>query len=110
MQLFGAARSLLDQVAILDSHADLMAQREQQPQFRGSEAAVVRSTEEQNAKSLFLGLQADGHDAAQPLSERQFAEATDGLFLVQGGERIVTKIAETQQAAETSHQADQVIV
>ena len=69
VQLLRAARSLLDQVAVLDGHADLMAQCQQEAQLGGGKASVVRSAQKQNAESLFFGLQADGHDAAQSLSQ-----------------------------------------
>src|SRR5215471_16249463 len=59
---------------------------------------------------MFLGLKADGHHAAQSLSESQFAEAADGFFLVESGERIVAKVAEAEQAAEAGDQADEVVV
>src|SRR5215469_12984612 len=87
-----------------------MSESEQKPQLGGSEAAVVRSSEKENAKRLFFGLQAYGYDAAQTLRQSQLAETADGLFLVQSGEGIVAQIAKSEQAAEARHQADQVIV
>ena len=110
VELFGAPRSLLNQVAVLDGHADLVAQRQEKPQLGGREAPAVRRAEKQDSESLLLGLKADGHHAAKSLRERQFAEATDGLLFFESRERVVTKVAETQQAAEPRHKADEIIV
>src|SRR4029077_11859088 len=70
----------------------------------------IRCPEEQHAESLLFCLKTDGHNAAKSLLECKFAEAADGLFLFQSGERVVAKVAETQQSAEASHQADEIIV
>ena len=55
-------------------------------------------------------MQADGHHAAKRLRERQLAEPSDGFFLFEGRERIVTKIAKSQQSAKARHQADEIII
>src|SRR5580704_2703214 len=62
VQLLGAAGGLLDEVAILNGHADLVAEREKQAVFGGSKAAGIRSAQEQYAKGLLLSLKADSHD------------------------------------------------
>ena len=41
VKLLRAARGLLDQIAIFDGHADLMAQRQQQAQFRRGKTAAI---------------------------------------------------------------------
>ena len=110
VKLFRAPRSLLNQVAVLDRHADLVPEREEKPKFRGRKAPVVRCAEEEHAERLFFGLQADGHHAAKRLRERQLAEPSDGFFLFEGRERIVTKIAKSQQSAKARHQADEIII
>ena len=111
MKLFGAARGLLDEIAVFDGHADLVAEREKQAKLGGSKAAAVGRAEEEDTENLLLGLQADADDAAESLGQSQLAEAADGLFLlVEGGEGIVAQIAEGHQAANASHQADEVVV
>src|SRR5690348_12548701 len=110
VQFFGAARSLLNQVAVLNGHSDLVAERKQKAQFGGSKASIIRGAEQENPKGLLLGLKADGHHTAQSLSQSQFAEAADGFFLVEGGERVVAKVAESQQATEARHQTDKIVV
>src|SRR5215470_4901422 len=62
MQLFGAAGGLLNQIAVFHGHADLMSQGQEQTQFRGRKAAIVRGAEEKQAKGLFFGLQTDDND------------------------------------------------
>ena len=98
VQFFGAPRSLLNQVAVFHRHPDLMSQRQEQAEFRGSEASAVRCAQEEHAEGLLFGLEADGHDAAQPLREGQVAETTDGLFFFKSGKGIVAQVAETQAA------------
>ena len=110
MQLFRAARSLLNQIAVLDGHPDLVAQSEQQPQFGRSKPPAVRRAEQQHAKRLLLGLQADGNHASQSLPQRQFAKSPYGLIFFKRGQRIVSQIAETQQSAEARHQPHQVVI
>ena len=110
MKFFGAARGLLNQVAVLHRHADLVAEGEKQAQLGGSKAAVVWCAEQQHAKSLFFGLEADGHDAAQSLCQCQFTETADGFLFFQSRKRVVAKIAESQQSSETRHEVDEIIV
>ena len=110
MQLFGAPRGLLHEIAVFDGHADLMAESQQQPEFGGSKSPVVRRSQQQHAEGLFLGLQADGHHAAKPLREGQLPETSDRFFLFQRREGSVAQVAETEQAAEPRDQPNQVIV
>src|SRR5215472_92835 len=110
VQLFGATRGLLDQVAVLDSHADLMAKRHQEAQFWGGETPVVRGAEKQDAESLLLGLETDGHDAAQTLCKSKLPETADGFFSVERGKGIVAQITKSEQAAEAGDEADEIVV
>ena len=111
VQLFRAPRGLLDQIAVFDSHADLVSQRQQQPQLGGRESPRIRSSQQQHAEGLLLGLQADGDYGAQALLHRQLPELSEGFFSVQrhpGG--VTRQIAENHQAAQARHQADQVVI
>src|SRR5208337_266045 len=49
VELLGAARSLLNEVTVFDGHADLVAEGEEQAQFGGSKAAIVRRAEEEES-------------------------------------------------------------
>src|SRR5579872_1287876 len=101
VKLLGAAGGLLDEVAILDSHANLVAEGEKEPVFGGSKAARIRSAQEQYAKGLLLGLKADCHDAAQSLCERELAETADRLFALQSSNGIIiAKVPEPEESAE----------
>ena len=111
MKLFGAAGSLLDEVAILDGHADLVPESKKEAVFRGGKAAAVWSAKEKNAKRVLLGLKADGHDAAKTLREGKLAEAAYGLFAFESGDGdVIAKSAETQEAAETRNESNEIIV
>src|SRR5271157_2555185 len=110
VEFLGAARGLLDEVAVFDSHADLVAEGEEQAQFGGSKTAIVRGAKEEEAEGLFLGLQADDHDAAQAMFESEFAETANGLVLFEGGEIVVAEITETEEAPEAGDEADKIIV
>src|SRR6516165_4285303 len=87
--LGGPARGLLNQVAVLYGHADLVPKSQQQAQFRGGEAAAVRGAKQQQTKGLFLGLEADDHHAAQAVLCRQFAKAPYGFVALERGEIVV---------------------
>jgi hypothetical protein len=111
VKLLGAAGSLLNEEAVFDGHADLVAESQQESVFGGGKPTAVRSAKEKNAKGVLLGLQADGHDAAKTLREGQLAEAAYGLFAFESGDGVViAKIAETQKAAETRNESNEIIV
>src|SRR5215472_4183664 len=80
VQFLAAPRGLLNQVAVLHGHADLVSEREQEAQFGGSEIAVVGSAEQKHAEHAFLGLQTDSHDGAQTLLEQQLAKMLEPFF------------------------------
>jgi len=86
VEFLGAARGLLDEVAIFDGHADLVAEGEKKAEFGGSEAAIVGSAEEKEAEGLFLGLETDDDDAAEAVLEGEFAEAAKRLARFKRGE------------------------
>src|SRR4029077_14960731 len=97
----GAWGRLLDEVASLDGHADLVPEGEKQAVFRGSKAAAVRSAKEEHAKGVLLRLKADGHNAAKTLRESELPKATNGLFAFESGDSVViAKIAKAKQAAK----------
>ena len=105
VQLFAAARGLLDQVAVLDRHADLLAEREKQPQLRRSEAAVVRRAEQQDAEDALLGLQADADHRAQALREQQVAHLAEGFLSFERlPVRVARQVAQNDQPAQPRHQ------
>src|SRR2546430_1549790 len=52
VQFFGAARSLLNQVAVLDGHTDLMAESQKKAQLRGRKAAIIRHDDKTTVQSL----------------------------------------------------------
>src|SRR5258708_305192 len=81
MEFLGAAGGLLNEVAIFDGHADLVAEGEKEAEFRGSEAAIVGRAEEKEAEGLFLGLETDDDDAAEAVLEGEFAEAAERLVV-----------------------------
>jgi len=110
VEFLGAARGLLDEVAIFDGHADLVAEGEKKAEFGGSEAAIVGSAEEKEAEGLFLGLETDDDDAAEAVLEGEFAEAAERLVVFKRGEVVVAQIAETEEAAEAGDEADEVVV
>src|SRR5262249_31721601 len=95
VQLFRSPRSLLHQVAILDRHPDLVAQRQQQPQFRRRKSPIVGRSQQQHAERLLLRLQADYDNAAQSLRQPQLPEAPDRFVLLQSRQRRVAQIAKT---------------
>src|SRR5208282_2152560 len=105
VKLFGASRGLLNEVAVFDGHADLVAKSKKQAQFGGGKTAIVGRAEEQEAESLFLGLQADDDDAPQTVLESKFPEMADGLVFFEGREVIVAKIAEAEQTAKARDEA-----
>ena len=105
VQLFAAARGLLDQVAVLDGSADLLAQREQQAALGRSETAVIRGAEQQGAENALLGLQADAHHGTQTLREQHAADLQKRFFLFEGFPiRVAGEIAKDDQAAEARDQ------
>src|ERR1700678_2989939 len=74
MQFLASAGGLLDQIAIFDGHADLMAERHEQMKFRGRKAAAVRRAEKKNAKSLFFCLRVHGRSLRRTLLQTELAE------------------------------------
>jgi hypothetical protein len=102
---------LLDEEAILDRHTDLVAKGEKEAIFSGSKSPAVRCPEKKYAEGMFLGLQADGHDAAKTLRECELAETANGLFALESGDSVViAKIAETEEATEARDEADKIVV
>src|SRR5580704_5489623 len=87
-----------------------MAEGEEQPEFRGSKAPAVGCSEKEHTEGVFFRLEADRHHTAKTLAKSQLAEAANGLFFLEGGEGIVAKVAEAEQAAETRHQTHQIVV
>src|SRR5271154_825551 len=59
VKFFAAPRGLLNQIAVLHGHSNLMAEREQQPKLRRSKSAIVRRSQQQHAEYTFLRLQAN---------------------------------------------------
>src|SRR5258708_12553265 len=110
VEFLGAARGLLDEVAIFDGHADLVAEGEKKAEFGGSEAAIVGSAEEKEAEGLFLGLETDDDDAAEAVLEGEFAEAAKRLVVFKRGEVVVAQIPETGEAAEAGDQPHETTV
>ncbi len=111
VQLFAAARGLLDQVAIFDGHADLVAQGEEQAQFRRSEIAIVRRAEQQHSEDAIFGLQADADHGAQALSEQHLANVAEGFFFFERDPvGIAREIAEDDESTEAGDEPDDVIV
>jgi len=86
-----------------------MSECEQQTELRGREAPAVRRTQKQHAKSLFFGLQLMATTLRNPCCS---ASSRKRRWIVLFRERrgIIAKIAKSEQAAETRHQADQVVV
>src|ERR1700730_5415888 len=78
VELLAATRRLLDQVAILDRHADLVPETEKQPQFRGREIAILPRSQQQNPKDSLFCLQADADHRMQPLPKQQPTQLTEG--------------------------------
>ena len=104
VEFFAAARSLLDEVAIFDGHADLVAQGEEQAQFRGGEIAIVRRAEEQHSEDAIFGLEADADHGAQALGEEHFANVAEGLFFFQGDPvGVAREVAEDDEPAEAGN-------
>ncbi len=85
VQLFGAARSLLNEVAVFDGHADLVAQSQQQSELGRGEAATIGGAQEQNAEGTLFRLETDGHDTAEALGQSNLAKAANGRFFVESG-------------------------
>src|SRR5690348_2562794 len=111
VKLFGSAGSLLDEVAVFNGHADLMAKREQEAVFRRCETPAVRGAKEQNAEGLLLSLKADGHNAAEALRKGELPEAPDRLFALKRRDGIVIpQIAESQKPAESRDESDEIII
>ena len=71
VQLLGAPRRLLHQVAVFDRHADLLAESHQQAEFGGRESAIIRRGQQQHAKHAALRLKADANYGAHLLLEQQ---------------------------------------
>jgi len=75
VEFLGAARGLLDEVAIFGRPCRFGGRgREEGGVSGGSEAAIVGSAEEKEAEGLFLGLETDDDDAAEAVLEGEFAE------------------------------------
>ena len=111
VQLFAAPRSLLNQIAIFDGHADLVAQGEEQAQFGRSEIAIVRRAQQQDAEDAILGLQTDTDHGAQALAEQHFAHVAEGFFFFQREPIGVTsQIAQDDQAAQARDELHDVII
>src|SRR4029077_7311580 len=111
VELFSASGRLLNQVAVLDGHADLVTEREQEPQLGCGEIAVVGSSEQQNSEHAFLGLQADFYHRAEALVEQHFPEMLELFFFFERRPaRIGGKVAKHGQPAQASHKVDHVLV
>jgi hypothetical protein len=110
VEFLGAAGSLLDEITVFNGHADLVAEGEEEAEFGGSEAAVVGSAEEKKTKGMLFGLKADDDDAAEAVFQGEFAEAAKRLVIFEGGEIVVTQIAEAEEAAEAGDEADEIVV
>src|ERR1700739_1759073 len=110
VELFRAARGLLNQIAVLDRHADLVSESEKQTQFGGSEAAAIRRAKQQEAECLLLGLEADHHQAAQAMFDGEFTKTADGFVLFERREVVVTQITKTQQAAQARNQSYKIVI
>jgi hypothetical protein len=111
VKLFAAARGLLDQIAILDGHADLVAEGEEQAQFRGREISIVRRAEEQHSEDAVFGLKADADDGSQALSEQHLANVAERLFFFEGEPVAVAReVAQDDESTEAGDEADDVIV
>src|SRR5208337_16357 len=79
------------------------------PDF-AEEIFLIEGGTEDAAEGLFLGLQTDDHNAAQAVLESEFAEIANGLVFFEGGEIVVAEIAETEQAAESGDEANEIVV
>jgi hypothetical protein len=110
VKLLGTAGSLLDEITVFNSHADLVAEGEKKSEFGGSEAAVVGSSEEKKAECLLFGLKADDDDAPEAVLQSEFAEAAKRLVIFERGEIVVAQIAEAEEAAEAGDEADEIVV
>src|SRR5579863_2897592 len=77
VQFLAAARSLLDQVAVLHGHADLVAQRQEKVKLGRSEASAVGCAQQEDTESPLFGLQADGCHRAQTLLKRELPESLE---------------------------------
>ncbi len=102
---------MLNQIAVFDGHADLVAQSQEQAQFRRSEIAVVRRAEQQHTEDAIFSLQADADHGAQALSEKHFANVAEGLFFFQRDPvGIAREIAQNDETAKAGDELDEVIV
>ena len=111
VQLFAAARSLLDQIAVFDRHADLLAECQQQSPLRRGEIAVIGGTEQQHAEDALFRLKADADDRAQALCEQQLAHLAEGFFLLERFPvRIASEVAKHHKAAQPCNKIDEVFV
>ena len=99
VQLFRPPRSLLNQVAVFDRHANLVPERKEKPELRGRKAPTVRCSEKKHSERLFFSLQANGYDAAKALRERQLAKPADRLFFFERRKGVVAEVAEPKQSA-----------
>src|SRR5260370_21507805 len=77
MQLLGAPGRLLNQIAILHGHADLVSQSQQKPQLRLREAASLRAVQQQQSSGLLLCLETDRNHAAHAVSHRQLPQGPE---------------------------------
>ena len=110
-KLLRAARGLLNEIAILDGHADLMAERQQQAQFRRRKTAAIRGAQKQHAESLLFGLQADPDNGMQMLADRELPETPESFFAFQRRPgSVASEIAENDQSAQARDQVHQMIV
>ena len=111
MQFFTAPRCLLNQVAVLHRHSDLMAQGQKQPQFCGREITIVGCSEQQHAKHALFCLQTDSHHRTQFLTEEKFSYVPERFFFFQRFPlRVRLQIAQHDETTQPRHQANDVII
>ena len=105
VQLLGAPGGLLNQIAILHGHADLVSQGQQKPQFRLCETASLRAIQQQKAERLILGLESDGNDGAHTVGQSQLAKTQEsGLVLECAPGAFVLEFAKDYQAPQPRNQ------
>src|ERR1700689_916966 len=111
VELFAAPRCLLNQITILPRHANLVAQRQKQPQLRRSEISIVRRSKKQHSEDALFCLQTDSHDGTQVLSEQQFSYVPERFFFLQSCPlRVRLQIAEHNKSTKACHEVNDVIV
>src|SRR5260370_13656561 len=105
MQLLGALGRLLNQIAILHGHADLVSQSQQKPQLRLREAASLRAVQQQQAKGLLLCLETDRNHGAHGVSHRQLPKAQENRLVLEGAPgALLLELAEDDQPAQPRNQ------